>query len=234
MERYEKVGKILKYIGQVVILGVTTVCLCLAFKNSYYSFIYVDGNSMSSTLKDGEFGMVDKHGFAINSAKRFDIAVTYYPNQYDGLHYDYCYLDAYGHEIPTSCNDTMHKVILSSKATYKVKRIIAFPGESFTLLTDCVKVKTKNSSEWKEYKLPYNHGSSTAKVNTDPITLGENEYWMIGDNWAESTDSAALNQPIYRKNIQGILVGIEGTCKVDSTGKVTEKTYYSKVKYVKR
>ena len=70
MERYEKVGKILKYVGQVVILGVTTVCLCLAFKNSYYSFIYVDGSSMSPTLKDGEFGMVDKHNFVINQRIR--------------------------------------------------------------------------------------------------------------------------------------------------------------------
>ena len=210
MEKNKILGKIFTYVCQVAILIVTTIALCLAFKNNYYGFVYVDGLSMNPTLKNAEFGFIDKHGYAIDNAKRFDIAVTYYPCIVAG-HSDYCWIDSNG----------------------------ALPGEQFTLQTDSITVRKKNKDgfwgDWVKYDLPYNTYGNTEKVNTEPITLEKGEYWVIGDNWAGSTDSASLNQRIYRKNIQGILIGIEGTCKVDkTTGKVSEKSYYSVTKYFKR
>ena len=238
MEKNKILGKIFTYVCQVAILIVTTIALCLAFKNNYYGFVYVDGLSMNPTLKNAEFGFIDKHGYAIDNAKRFDIAVTYYPCIVAG-HSDYCWIDSNGNEVKTIYQDSEHKVQLSKSAEYKIKRIVALPGEQFTLQTDSITVRKKNKDgfwgDWVKYDLPYNTYGNTEKVNTEPITLEKGEYWVIGDNWAGSTDSASLNQRIYRKNIQGILIGIEGTCKVDkTTGKVSEKSYYSVTKYFKR
>ena len=237
MEMKKMFGKIFTYVCQVAVLVVTTIALCLAFKNNYYGFVYVDGHSMSPTLSDSEFGFVDKHSWAIDNAKRFDIAVTYYPCIVAGRS-DYCWIDDAGNEVKTIFQDSEHKVVLSKSAEYKIKRIVALPGEQFILHSNSIDIRSKKKDgfwgEWKNYELPYNTYGSTEKVNPDPITLEKGEYWVIGDNWSASTDSASLNQRIYRKNIQGILVGIEGTCKVDATGKVTERDYYKVTKYFKR
>ena len=233
----KKISKIAKGVAQVVVLVITAVCLCLSFNNVYYSFVYIDGESMSPTLKDKEYGFIDKHGFAIDSLKRFDIVCTYYPIIYAGQS-DYCYIDNDGYEVKCNFQDSEHKVILSKTATYKVKRVVALPGEQFTLQQNSVSVRSKVNEttwgEWRKYDLPYANLSSE-KVNNEPITLEKGEYWVIGDNWDGSTDCSTLNQRIYRKNIQGVLVGIEGTCKIDTaTGKAIEKHKYKMVKYFKR
>ena len=240
MEPNKLIAKIVTYICQIAVLVVTVIALCLAFKNNYYGFIYVDGSSMSPTLQQHEFGFVDKHGYAIDSAKRFDIAVTYYPTIVAGKS-DYCWIDDAGNEVKTIFQDTEHKVVVSSKAEYKIKRIVALPGEQFILQTDSVVVRSKKKDgfwgEWVSYKLPYDTHGSTEKVNQEPITLEKGEYWVIGDNWSGSTDSASLNQRIYRKNIQGILIGIEGTCETKQEGneiKIVKRNYYKYARYLKR
>lgn len=62
-----------------------------------------------------------------------------------------------------------------------------------------------------------------------------NEYFVIGDNWGNSTDCATKKMPIYRENIVGVLVAIEGKCKIvdgDSSkgnaGKTCEEREYFK------
>ena len=59
MEKNKILGKIFTYVCQVAILIVTTIALCLAFKNNYYGFVYVDGLSMNPTLKNAEFGFIN-------------------------------------------------------------------------------------------------------------------------------------------------------------------------------
>ena len=238
MDKSVKIANIIKGIAQVVVLVVTVICLCLTFQNAYYSFVYIDGDSMNPNLKNGEYGLVDKHSFAIDSLKRFDIVITYYPNPYDnGTKYDYCYVDG-GSETKTNFLDPDHNVVLSKYANYKVKRVVALPGDQFTLQQDTITVRRKTSKnnwgEWIIYNLPYTHTGTIEKTNDEPITLEKDEYWVIGDNWEASTDSAALNQRIYRKNIQGVLVGIEGTCQVDKDGKAINKKKYPSIRYVKR
>ena len=44
-----------------------------------------------------------------------------------------------------------------------------------------------------------------------------NEFWVVGDNWSNSTDCGTTKKPIYQDNIVGVLVAIEGTCRIQTS-----------------
>lgn len=188
-----------------------------------------------------EFGIVDNHKMALDNLKRFDIITTYYPVPYN-TNFDYCYMID-NVEIPTNYEDTEHEVKLSKYAEFKIKRLLALPGEQFYITQDAVVTRSKDDDgkwgEWVTNTFPFTHNEGTGKTFGEElaITLGKDEYWVIGDNWKSSTDCATLNHPIYRGNIQGVLVAIEGTCEVSSINGIPEvknKKYYPQFRYYKR
>lgn len=243
MKKNKKLASILWSLAYLAVFISITASSCILFHNNYYTLIFVEGTSMTPTLnKNGkiEFGIVDEHVTAVNNIKRFDIITTYYPIRYHGSAgyiSDYCYLDEYGQEVYTSYDDTDHKVQLSKKADFKIKRVMALPGESFRVSYDGIDVRKQNEDmTWGEithYDFPFTHSEGN-KTTGAFIQLKDDEYWVLGDNWSGSIDSQALNMPIKRGNISGVLVAIEGTCKVSSSnGKVsiTNKKYYSQFRY---
>lgn len=79
------------------------------------------------------------------------------------------------------------------------------------------------AASFKKVDLPYERhfGQNINIKDTSIIQLAKddeekckNEYFVIGDNWGNSTDCATKKLPIYRENIVGVLVAIEGTCKI--------------------
>lgn len=190
-----------------------------------------------------EFGIVDNHKLALDNLKRFDIVTTYYPMSYNGRS-DYCYIED-GREIETDFTDTEHTVQLARGAEYKIKRLLALPGEQFYVTETGVVARSKTKAgqwgEWTTYDYPFTHADGSGKtfgIETAK-TLEKDEYWVIGDNWRSSTDCATMDHPVYRANIQGVLIAIEGTCiptRNATTGQteVTHKKYYSQFRYFKR
>lgn len=187
------------------------IALCfvggLVFHSYYYELVYVSGTSMSPTLngQDGEqagavvdFGIVDRHKTAIDHIKRFDIVSTYYP---------YCadYPDDYTPEQ-----------VLKASAKMKIKRVIALPGETFQIKDGLLSVKEGNEFVSKPYtfKIHLSDAHKNDKDTAEPITLKENEYWVLGDNRNSSRDSSSMNQVIYRVNLVGVLVAIEGRAQL--------------------
>ena len=177
------------------------------FHSYYYELIYVSGASMAPTLNGGDkdegehgakvdFGIVDPHQSAINHIKRFDIISTYYPNS-AGYNKDYT---ADGK--------------LKRSATKKIKRVIALPNETFIIKDGLLSVKVND--EFVEVKNQPKLTVTTVKDTVEPITLGENEYWVLGDNRTNSTDcgTATIRTPIQKKNIAGVLVAIEGKAEL--------------------
>ena len=176
------------------------IALCFAgvmiFHSSYYDLIYVSGGSMYPTLNGSDdeasgtvvdFGIVDSHKSAINHIERFDIVSTYFPSDYDA-----------------SGN-------LLASATKKIKRVIGMPNDTFTIKDGLLSVK-----KGEEFvSVPYNFKVvETDQKDIESKTLGEDEYWLLGDNRVNSNDCAIFNKPVTKKQIIGVLVAIEGKAKL--------------------
>ena len=212
----KKLKAILSITGYLLLLVALCVAGVFIFHSSYYELVYVSGSSMYPTLNGSDdeasgtvvdFGIVDTHASAINHIERFDIISTYYPEDYvDG--------------------------VLKTAAKRKIKRVIGMPGDTFTIKDGLLSVK----KDEEFVNVPYNFKitQTNVKDTTDPITLDKDEYWLLGDNRANSNDCGAFNAPVLKKQIAGVLVAIEGTAKLkiksyrcDGCGKVFSKRYKS-------
>ncbi|MGM9873977.1 MAG: signal peptidase I [Bacilli bacterium] len=197
------VNCVLSFVFVLCILGFS----CSIFHRNYFLSIYVDGSSMYPTLNNSndrsryDFGIVDPHQSAINKIKRFDIITTYYP--WDNLDYN----------LPYNRGDKV-----KDSAEYKIKRVIALPNETFKIENNDLYVLNNESNEFEYINIPFErNGVDTHRFSTDgTIVLNENEYWVMGDNWINSLDCLDSNSPVYKENLVGVLVAIEGTC--DSNG----------------
>lgn len=247
MDKKKKINSILWGVGYFLVTCCIVASACVLFHNNYYSLIYVEGSSMVPTLNKNtgdrrEFGIVDEHKTVINSLKRFDIVTTYYPIKYHsagnaGYISDYCYINDIGEEVYTNYDDPNHKVQVSKIADFKIKRVIALPGESFRVISNGVEVRTlTEDNTWgaiTTYKFPFKH-SGIGKEDDHFRQLGDDEFWVLGDNWSSSTDCKVLDAPIKKGNIQGKLIAIEGTCKVKMSGGkalISDKRYYASFRF---
>ena len=178
---------------------------CFLFKKYYYQSIFVSGTSMQPTLNANysttgrcDFGIIDTHAKRINEINRFDIVTTYYP--WDSKDYSL----SEGSFVPGSKPE--------ENASYKIKRVIALPNETFKLTNN--ELYLKSGSDFIKIEMPFERKLDNVYNNTKEITLKDNEYWVMGDNWKISQDCYDVMQPVYKENIVGVLVAIQGTCKV--------------------
>jgi len=199
----KKFYNIARAVGSFVLLVGVCVSAALFFHTYYYDLIYVQGPSMYPTLngdveeaegtpKEGavvDFGIVDPHESAKKHIKRFNIISTYYPDSTD-------------YDLGTNT--------LRANAKKKIKRVIALPGETFEIKEDKVYILKDGVSTLVPYNFKIVESDAHVKDTDAPITLKENEYWVLGDNRPQSRDCASINTPITYENICGVLVAIEG------------------------
>ena len=138
---------ILGYILYIlVIIGLTWMIVTFVGQRTR-----VSGQSMETTLQDGDNLIVDKISYRFHDPSRYDIIV--FPYQYE-------------------------------ENVYYIKRIIGLPGETVQIIDGEVYINGELLGEnyGKEVMMYY----GTAE---EPITLGENEYFVLGDNRNNSKDS---------------------------------------------
>ena len=198
-----------------VVALIVAVCFSsfVWFQKTYFSTYWVNGQSMWPTLNsetrtakgvlfnelsmsmDGatgvDFVIGDSHQNILNNLKRFDIIVCKY-NDYDSFD--------------------------------KIKRIIALPGETFY-----IDAKGKNNdgngtlhvlnNETNEYEVitqpiedKYVTVGEYPLVYTKPYTLGMDEFFVMGDNRAHSSDSRQ-NGPIKKDYIEAKAIALVARCK---------------------
>lgn len=200
----------------------------LVVDNQYETF-YKEGDKydFNRTCKDGDlldYGLLNSKKETFDTLKRFDIVTTYFPSDYqDGA--------------------------LIENTSMKIKRVVAFPGETVELRTDDTPMGVllingevveqpgndldrynaplKEAGINKEY-LPSKDDPNSVNWANKPVTLGEDEYYILGDNryGLYSRDSRSIG-PIKKDNIQARLALVVGVCRVSDNGKNCNLQYSS-------
>jgi len=93
-----------------------------------------------------------------------------------------------------------------AERTYYIKRIIGLPGETVQIDDEgTIWIKKAGSTEFE--MLEESYGKEVIKnpgLASEPIYLGQNEYFVLGDNRNDSSDSRDPSVGnIYRKDIIG-------------------------------
>lgn len=126
----------------------------------------VEGQSMETTLSNGDNLIVDKITYRFREPKRYEIVV--FPFQY-------------------------------AENTYYIKRIIGMPGETVQIIDGYVYINGELLDEHFG-----NEVMVDPKSAAEPITLGEDEYFVLGDNRNHSSDSREPSVGlIHRKDLMG-------------------------------
>lgn len=143
----------------VIIIAVGASYLVITFVGQRTQ---VSGQSMETTLSDGDQLIVDKISYRFRDPKRYDIVVFPY-------HYE--------------------------KNTYYIKRIIGMPGETVQIVDSLVYINGQPLNEHYGNEIIENPG-----IAEEPITLGADEYFVMGDNRNNSQDSRNTNVGLIHRD----------------------------------
>ena len=206
----KKLNNILSITGYFLLVLALCVSVSIVFHNTYYESVYVSGSSMYPTLKGSnmvtssygvdieeegsvvDFGIVDTHKAARNNVKRFSIVSTYYPDDYTA------------------------EGVLIGTPNQKIKRVIALPNETFKIVDSKLYIKENGDFNYIPYTFSLGEATNINAKDIEETTLGEDEYWVLGDNREKSHDcgSADLKRPIKKDYIIGVLIAIEGQAQL--------------------
>ena len=161
---------------------VVSAIVILLFVNFVAHPVRVDGRSMYPTLKDGEFGFTNVGGVLLNGVKRGDIVVV-----------------------------TMEE---KGQKTHWVKRVIGLPGDTVSCVNDVVYINGKVLDETKYIAPDYRqslvdkfgyfnkvpNADNTNVEDFEEVKLGDDEYYVMGDNRPYSKDSRYVG-PVKKSQI---------------------------------
>lgn len=161
---------------------VVSAIVILLFVNFVAHPVRVDGRSMYPTLKDGEFGFTNVGGVLLNGVERGDIVVV-----------------------------TMEE---EGQKTHWVKRVIGLPGDTVSCVNDVVYINGKVSDETKYIAPDYRqslvdkfgyfnkvpNADNTNVEDFEEVKLGDDEYYVMGDNRPYSKDSRYVG-PVKKSQI---------------------------------
>lgn len=152
------------------------VVLCAAYLIITYvgQRTQVSGSSMEATLSENDNLIVDKITYRFSDPQRFDIIV--FPYEPDFAYY------------------------VDAEPVYYIKRIIGMPGET-------VQIDELGNIYIDGEILEESYGKEIIKYAgraSEPVILGEDEYFVMGDNRNNSSDSREPSVGnIHREDIIG-------------------------------
>ncbi|MCI9041188.1 signal peptidase I [Dubosiella newyorkensis] len=192
MEKENKTSLSKEILDFVKVFAISAV-IVLLFANFIAHPVTVVGHSMDPTLADGEYGFTSIISTKLSDPKRNQIVVV-----------------------------TMNDPNTNEKSEW-VKRIIGMPGETIECVNDTILINGEPIDETsyidQDYKQSiidqYGYFNKTVQKSDElngmsvvrdwgPITLGEDEYFVMGDNRTFSKDSRDPEVgPVKRSQIYG-------------------------------
>lgn len=169
----EKPSRLAREIVETVIL---TLLIFFAIHFSVQPY-FVDGPSMQPGLHTGDLVMVNLLSYHFGSPQRGDVIVFYPPAN---------------HDHTCQQNDPQHECF--------VKRIVGIPGDTISITPGAVFVDNVKLNE--PYIYPLAPGQNENPVVVPSLHLGAGQYFVLGDNRDNSTDSRFFG-PITRDSIIG-------------------------------
>lgn len=146
----------------------------------FFEPIRVDGESMRNTLQDGDIVLVTKPEYWSGNYQRGDVIICRYPNR--------------NKESSISLGGSFE--LTFTNHTLFVKRLIGLPGDKIEFRQGVLYVNDQLVDESNiDVYIPY-----TSSMG--PITLGRDQYFVVGDNRGNSNDSRAVG-PISEDMIVG-------------------------------
>lgn len=137
---------------------------------------YVRGESMVPNFEEGEYLVVEKISYRVVKPKRGDVIVFQFPGQ------------------PLPCGP-----FAGHECVNFIKRIIGLPGERVEVREGQVFVYNKEHPQGVQVKEPY-LPPDVVTGGADSKTLGENEFYVLGDNRSPGGSSDSRDWGVVHKS----------------------------------
>jgi len=167
-----------KEVFSVVVLSIIIV---LPIRMYIASPFVVSGKSMDHTFADGNYLVVDEISYRFEEPKRGEIIVF---------------------KVPPKALENSN---ILSKNVYFIKRVIGLPGETVEIKGDQVKIYNEKNPEGLLLNEPYTFIDKLSPYYRNinmTATLKADEYFMMGDNRHDSSDSRYWG-PITKESMKG-------------------------------
>jgi signal peptidase I len=134
----------------------------------------ITGSSMEPSFYDEEYIIVDELSYSFGSPKRGDVVVFRHPEPACNEHIETSYI---------------HRVFIQGPCSNYIKRVIGVPGDTLSIKDGKISV---SNEEWPNGKLlteSYVLGSNIPTLGNQTVNLGEDEYYVLGDNRGPNASS---------------------------------------------
>jgi signal peptidase I len=166
-------GFLKSFWGELLQIVVISLVIVIPFRTYIAQPFLVSGPSMDDTFANGQYLIVDELTYRTRNPERGEVIIFHYP--------------------------------LDTKKFF-IKRIIGLPGETVEIKNDTVTIcKPDCITDTNKFALvePYVKSSELDQFRPNStVTLKENEYFVLGDNRAVSSDSRIWG-PVKREFITG-------------------------------
>ncbi len=165
-------------IREWVVALAAAVLIALLIRTFLFTLIRVDGNSMNDTLLHGERLFVSVIDVRLSGVERGDVVICHYPNR------------------------TSKGLLGIETQTNFVKRVRGVPGDVVERINNVTYINGEAIDPEKGVYYPNGHPDDYG-----PYTLGEDEYFVVGDNIYNSHDSRDWHDSINPSDDVGPITG---------------------------